>query len=251
MAGSAYFHMRAFWGAWDTTVSLSSYSGTALKSAGTSAVSGSGVGVRRAQLRFLRTAPGTFTDDVADMHFDFMNITSGDPDDTWTTTDYTDLEGYLSTWFTSIAGRMSTTHTWQEIRWYRVGTGITPPNPAERVTLTGAGGTASGAMSAPQNACSITIRNAAPRHWGRTYFPGLPAGAWTGAGQLGSGTVDDLCGATDALAVSAKTKEFYLGTLCPSLGSFLSAEQIQVDDVSDVIRSRRWRNVTYRKVLPT
>lgn len=248
MAG--YFHMRAFWGAFDVSFGTPEYTGSALVSAGTSAVAGSGAGVRRAQLRFTRTPPGTFTDDVAEMHFDFMNITGGTPDDTWTTTDYTDLEGYLATWFASVEGRMHTSHVWQEIRWYRVGTGVTPPNPAERVTLTGSGGTSSSVMLPPQNAASITLKTARRRQWGRTYFPGLTTSDVTGNGQLGSGTVDDLANATDALATSAATKQFYLGVLSGVAGSFFAAETIQVDDIADIIRRRRWRNATYRKDLP-
>jgi hypothetical protein len=251
MSAPDYFHFRAFWGAFDVTYTTPEYTGSALVSAGTSAAPGSGVGVRRAQLRFARTPPSTFDDDLAEMHFDFMNITGGDPDDTWTDTDFSDLEGYLSTWFTAVAGRMHTSHTFQEIRWYRIGTGVTPPNPAERVTAMGAGGTASSSMLPPQNAASITLKTARRKQWGRTYFPGLTSSSHTSAGQLGTGTVDDLAAATDALAVSAKTKQFYLGVVSDVAGSFFAAEQVQVDDVSDIIRSRRWRNKTYVKVLPT
>jgi hypothetical protein len=201
-------------------------------------------------LRFTRTAPGTFTDDVAEMHFDFMNITGGSPDDTWTTTDFTDLETLIFAWFTAVEGRMHTSHVFQEIRWYRVGTGVSPPNPAERVTLSGAGGTASSVMLPPQIAVSITLKTSARKQWGRTYFPGATTSSVTGNGQLGTGIVDDLANATDALAAGAATKQFYLGVLSGVAGSFFAAETIQVDDVADVIRSRRWRNATYRKDLP-
>lgn len=245
-----YFHMRAFWGAFDVSYGIPAYSGSALVSAGSSAAAGSGVGVRRAQLRFIRTAPGTFTDDVAEMHFDFMNITGGTPDDTWTTTDYTDLETLISAWFTAVAGRMHTSHTFQEVRWYRVGTGVHPPNPAERVTPMGAGGTASGTMLPPQIAASITLKTSARKQWGRTYFPGLASASIIGNGAIGTGTVDDLAGATDTLAAGAASKQFYMGVLSGVAGSFFAAEVIQVDDVYDVIRSRRWRNATYRKDLP-
>lgn len=251
MSAPFYFHARAFWGAFDVSYSTPGYSGAALVSAGASAAPGSGAGVRRAQLRFSRTPPSTFDDDVAEMHFDFMNITGGTPDDTWTDTDFTDLEGYLSTWFGAVAGRMHTSHHLEEVRWYRIGTGVTPPNPAERITAFGAGGTSSSPMLPPQMAASITIKTGTRKQWGRTYFPGLTDNSHTSSGQLGTGTVDDLCNATDALAVSAKTKEFYLGVLSGVAGSFFTAEQIQVDDVADVIRSRRWRNSTYKKILPT
>lgn len=242
--------MRIFWGAFDVSYSTPEYTGTQIKSGGASAVTGSGVGVRRAVLVFNRTPPGTFTDDVADMHFDFMNLTGGNPDDTWTTTDFTDLEGYLNAWWTSVKVRMSTSHSLREFRWYRVGTGVIPPNPAQRITPVGTAGTSSGSMLPPQCACAITLKTGRRKQWGRTYFPGLPAGSVTGNGQLGSGTVDDLATATNALLQSAATKGFNLGVTSDIAGSFFTADHIQVDDVVDIIRRRRWRNPTYRKVLP-
>lgn len=245
----AYFHLRMFWGAFDTTYSTPEYSGSSLLSGGTSAAVGSGVGVRRAVLVISRTAPGSFTDDVAEMHFDFLNITAGVPDDTWTTTDYTTLETNIAAWWTSLHSRVHTSHVLREIRWYRVGTGVAPPNPAERVTLIGDAGTSTSTMVPPQNALTVTLRTARRKQWGRTYLPGLTTGAYLGNGAVGTGTVDALANATATLLTTSASSDFHMGVLSGVAGSFFTAEAIVVDDVGDVIRHRRWRNPTYRKIL--
>lgn len=245
-----YFHMRVFWGAFDVSYGTPEYTGAALVSGGSSAAAGSGVGVRRALLVFDRTAPGALSDDVAEMHFDFMNITGGAPDDTWTTTDFTDMETVIGTWWASVKDRVHTDVTLREIRWYRVGTGVTPPNPAERITPVGVAGTSTGQSLPPQVAISITFKTARRKQWGRTYLPSITTDALTTDGAISTTVVDDIAAATGALATTAAAGEFYLGVTSNVAGSFFAVEQIQVDDIFDVIRRRRWKHATYRKVLP-
>jgi hypothetical protein len=246
----AYFHLRMFWGAFDTTYSTPEYTGTGIVSGGTSAASGSGVGVRRAVLVFNRTPPGTLTDDVADMHFDFLNLTAGVPDDTWTTADFVSCETAIVTWWFALQSHVHTSHSFREIRWYRVGTGVTPPNPAARVHGVLSAGTAGGVMVPPQNALTVTLRTARRKQWGRTYLPGLTTAAYSGSGAVDPALVDLLCTSTDTMLNSAASSDFHLGVLSGVAGSFFTCEQLQVDDVGDVIRHRRWRNATHKKILP-
>jgi hypothetical protein len=147
-----------FWGAFDVSYSTPAYSGAALVSGGASAAAGSGVGVRRAELVFSRVPPGTFADDVAVMHFDFINFTGGAPDDTWITSDFTTMETHLGAWWTAQKPYISSDYTLKEIRWYRVGTGVPPPNPAQRVTPIGTAGSSGGIELPPQVAASLTLR---------------------------------------------------------------------------------------------
>lgn len=246
----AYFHMRIFWGAFDTSYSTPEYSGAALVSGGPSAVAGSGVGVRRATLVFGRTPPGTFTDDNADCHLDFMNITGGSPDDTWTTGDYTTMETHINAWWASQKGFHSNKVTLNEIRWYRVGTGVVPPNPAERVTPVIVAGGSSLDELPPQVACSVTQRTARRKQWGRTYLPGLTSGWLAASGTIDSAVVDNTCTNMETLLLAAGADDFKMGVLSGVAGSFFTTEQLQVDNIADVIRRRRWRTPTHRKILP-
>jgi hypothetical protein len=241
-----YFHLRAFWGGFDLSYGTPEYTGSSLVSAGTSAVAGSGVGVRRAVLSWTQTAPGTIVDDARETHFDFMNITGGSPDDTWTTTDFTDLETLILAWHAAVKVYMDQTMVLQTIKWYRIGTGVIPPNPPERILSPADACTSASIVLPPQNAMSITFKTARRRQWGRSYLPGITTAALGTRGALSSSVVDVIGGATNTMVAGAAAKQFYQGVLSGVAGSFFATEQVQVDDVADVIRSRRWKNTTHR-----
>lgn len=239
-----------FWGAFDTTYDIGAYSGAGKVSGGASAAVGAGTGVRRAVLRFTRTPPGVSTDDVAEVHHDFINYTGGTPDDTWTTADFTTLETALVNWWVAIQGHISNDYHFSEIRWYRVGTGVFPPNPAERVTPMAGSGSSGAAALPPQVAISITYKTAARKQWGRTYLGGITVPALASHGAIDPDLCDTLGTATDALVAEAFSHEFLHGVTSKVAGSFLATETIQVDDVFDVIRSRRWKHATHKYDTP-
>jgi hypothetical protein len=245
-----YFHLRAFWGAFDLSYGTPQYTGAAIVSAGSSAAAGSGVGVRRAELVFDRVPPGAISDDVAAMHFDFLNLTGGAPDDTWTAADFTTVEAAINTWWASTKPMVHESHTLREIRWYRVGTGVVPPNPAARVTAVGFAGTSSSQMLPPQIAISLTMKTARRLQWGRTYLPGITASDIAGRGILQTSVIQALADAVDVLITTTASSDFHAGVLSGVAGSFFTTESIQVDNIADVIRRRRWRNPTARIVKP-
>lgn len=246
----AYYHARVFWGAFDLTYNTPEYDTASTHSGGTSAAAGSGVGVRRVELIFDRDPPGTVTDDVAEVHFDFMNLTGGHPDDTWTTTDFTTLETAILNWHAAIQSVLTSGQTFREMRWYRVGTGVAPPNPAARVTPVGASGSSASAAMPPQCAISITQKTARRKQWGRIYVPGCTEAAVGAQGSINPTVVDQFGLATHNLGTAAAGHEFYMGVLSKVAGSFFTTEHVQVDDVWDVIRSRRWRNATHKYISP-
>jgi hypothetical protein len=248
---AAFDRLRLLWGALDWEHgSGTPYSSSATLSGGTSAVS-PGIGVRRCELVFDRTTTKASSDPVI-CHLDFLNITGGAPDDTWTTSDYTTLEGYITTWLTTVRSFFEAGTKFQQFRWYRVGPGIVPPNPAERVNLltTPLGGTgAGGTVGIPQAACSITFRTAVRRSWGRTYIPATGCFV-TSSLEFSSTLVDNLTTATQTLVTSAAGSGFTLVVISRTLNAALAVEAVEVDSVPDVVRRRRWKHATYKKVLP-
>lgn len=242
---------RFLWGAvdWESGSGSPYASGDTGASLGTSAAAGVGVGVRRCVLHFDRTGLVTGADD-AEMHFDFLNITGGSPDDTWTSADYSTLEGYLDTWFAAIKIYVSTGVKLSAYDWYRHGPGIVPPNPAQRVTARSVPGTNGGNALPPQVACSITLRTSVRRSWGRTYIPGLAVGALQANGKLLTAGADAIAAATEALASSSNGSDFPMVVTSNHLSAVLNVEKIEVDDIVDIIRRRRWSHTTYRKILP-
>jgi hypothetical protein len=252
MALTAFTRFRMLWGALDWQAgSGNPYTSAQTAAGGASAAPGTGhIGVRRATLVFDRSSYSPADDDMT-MHFDFLNFTSGAPDDTWTAGDYTTLESALQTWWTATKAYSDPKTKLREIRWHRAGAGITPPNPAERVFIltTMDPGTGTAGLAVPQVACSITFRTAVRRSWGRTYLPfnGLQP---TVQGRLGNSTVDAIATATQTLVTTAAAADFALVVSAVRLNAALVVERIEVDDVLDIIRRRRWKHTGYRKMLP-
>jgi hypothetical protein len=252
MSLTAYTRFRFLWGAVDWQGgSGNPYPTAATASVGTSAAAGTGnVGVRRASLIFDRSAYSPADDDMT-MHFDFMNLTGGNPDDTWTTGDYTTLEAALLSFWTTTKVYSDPKTQLREIRWHRAGVGVPKPNPAERtyVLTTMVPGTGTAGLQVPQVACSITFRTAVRRSWGRTYLPFNGQQANT-QGRLSASTVDTIAGAANTLYGTAAAADFYLVVTSLHLSAALNVERVEVDDVLDIIRRRRWKHTTYRKLLP-
>lgn len=247
----SYARLRLFWGAVDLTAGSGTYTSAQRVSGGASAAPGVGIGVRRATMEFTQTPPGSVADDVRLIHFDFLNLTGGVPDDTWTSTDFSTLTGHLSDFWTAIKPDLSTTLTAGVIRFYRIGPGIVPPNPAEFVTgAIGTSGGSAGAPLPPQDALSITLKTADRKRWGRTYLPGLVATHLGSHGEADGTIISDVGTATDALIAAAAADDFVMVVYSPTTEGAHTVESVQVDNLVDVIRSRRWRNATSKYVTP-
>lgn len=240
------------WGALDWQQgSDNPYSAAQTVSGGPDAVGGPGsIGVRRSVLVFDRKLYNPADDDIV-AHFDWLNLTGGAPDDTWTTSDYTTMEAALLAFWTSWKPDVDQLTRLREIRWYRVGPGVVKPNPAERVfTLSPISpGTLTSASLPPQVCTSVTFRTAVRRSWGRTYMP-WDSGTQTPQRRLGAGKVDQLAGYANTLLTTAAAADFHQVVTSMHLSASLNVENVEVDDILDVIRSRRWKHTLYRKVLP-
>jgi hypothetical protein len=251
VAVTAYSRLRMGWGAFDLTVMQGQtpmYATTQYVTGGTSAAAGSGVGVRRASLVLDRQLIEAGADPCL-MHFDFLNMTAGNPDDTWIAADYVNCETAINTWWSAVAAYPHSNIKFTTVLWHRVGTGVSKPNPAERIMTVGAPVTSSGGAGAiPQAACSITFRTGVRKSWGRTYLP-LGPNAVT-AGRPTAVAVDAIANATNTLVTSLASQDFYLVVVSKPLASSLNVENVEVDNVPDVIRRRRWKKQTYRKILP-
>jgi hypothetical protein len=241
--------LRLLWGAFDfetESAKYPQYASTQYAELGDSAASGAGIGVRRATLLLTRAA-AVVADDASEMHFDFMNFTGGNPDDTWTSADYTTLEGLLTTWWATVRLNVPSDTAFSRILWNRVGPGVPKPNPAERILdiTTPSSGTGTRALP-PQAAMAISLRHPIRRSWGRTYLPighAVPAN-----GRSDAVDVDRSVAATVALAQGAKAADFAVVVTSPILSSALLVETIVCDDTVDIIRRRRWKHTNYKKL---
>lgn len=252
MAVIAYSRLRVNWGGIDfQNGSDYPYTDGQTKSGGTSAAAGTGnIGVRRASLIFDRASYSP-TDDDMTMHFDFLNMTGGDPDDTWITSDYSTLEALLETFWGSTKLYSDPKTGLREIRWHRVGVGIPKPNPATRTYILAAPvyGTGTAGLHPPQVACSITFRTAVRKSWGRTYLP-FNGGSLSTQGRLTSTATTAIATAASTLVTAAAAADFHLVVTSLRLSTALNVEKVEVDDVTDIVRRRRWKHTLIRTILP-
>lgn len=242
-----YFRLSGWWGEIEAyTTDEQVYSAAQRKPLGANATP-PGIGVRRCQLVFSR-APGGSTEDVATTHLDFQNLTAGVPDDTWTAGDFAALEPLIDTWWGSIKPKVWSQCHLREYRWYRIGPGIAPPNPPVRITTMDVAGTGTAPLP-PQVAVTVTFKTAVRREWGRIYLPAPAASTVnTASGRIVTADAVVIADATDVLMGAAAAADFLPVVYGRTRGKVYSVESIQVDDVFDVIRSRRWDRPLVRTV---
>lgn len=215
-------------------------------------------------IRWSRTQPTGLDDDYAQWSMNFAVQAAGVGnmsrlDDA----DAAVVENKMYTsWFTVNAHSIS--NDWQAVDciWRHFGAdqpkSDKPPyghklSPPWRLQTLGWTGTDSTPRMPDQVALTTTFRTAARKHWGRFYQGGFGAGqlAEANQGQALSGTCDELAGGMDSfltdLGDDARIINAWIWS--PVYGGALSITEISVDSVFDVIRSRRAKQVRYRKII--
>jgi hypothetical protein len=110
-------------------------------------------------------------------------------------------------------------------------------------------GTGSGLPLPPQVSISVTFRTAQRKRWGRMYLP-CPTTSWlTPDGRLDTAACTAIANAATFLTNRAQTG-CALTVFSRTLWSHFDPETIQVDDVYDIIRRRRFSQPTFRAQVP-
>lgn len=222
--------------------------------------------MRKLQVRFQRTPPGGVIEDIDVITMHFLKAPGGTPTNSWLDSDYTTLETALDTWWASLKLKYISTIQLGQYRWYASGPewDITPApyNPARRITERSVVGTAAGTSALPpQCAMSITQRTASRPTWGRFYLPAPGVGVLATEGIILSSAVTSLAADVVTMFNTARAANLLPvvftrargeytrrdGTVLPAkAASCHTVDSIQVDNIFDVIRSRRWATVTQR-----
>ena len=225
--------------------------------------------LRRMDALFSRQPSGGAPQDDAVCTFDFVNLTGGVPDATWTTADYAQVETAWNTFWSNMVSSYSASLKCKELRWYANGPAFKPHGttsaPLLRLTPVNVPGTASGGMLPPQIALTVTEVTAAhytvpPEHghpgqlrhrWGRWYMPSPAINA-----AAGTGSQDGRPASALASSLSSNAKTFYNAcrggnnlipvVYSPTTGNAYSVDSLHVDDIWDVIRRRRFDTPTTR-----
>lgn len=234
--------------------------------------------VRRVQMSW-NIGSGTLLDeDVRVCTFHLLKAPSGTPTPTWDAGDFTTAKNAFYAFWESLKQAYRTEITLSSLKFYREGPAILPPQPPvfseEPTPIPGALTTKP--LMPPQVAVSITERTAVRRSWGRVYLP-APCDGYNDGAILP--TLDNVGRLTDEFCswVADKADTLYetlrTASLLPVVyrkplparfsadairdgdeepdlparaGSCLTVDTLQVDNIYDVIRSRRFDRPTLR-----
>jgi hypothetical protein len=239
---TAYSKFRFAWGLIDY---LTDDEGPAYDAPTTAASIPESTNVRRCTIIWDRSA---YSMDRVQTHIDFMNITAGAPDDTWTAGDFTTVEGAIDAFWGSVKSMYHTGTVLSELRWYRVGPGAAPPEPTVRVQPRSVAGTSGTGPMPQQVAVTISLRTALRKHWGRMYLPVPTITQLAAGGLLSSVAVDAYAAAFNTLVTTVETADFYPVVYSRTKQRAYAVNRVVVDNVADIQRRRRPEKATYQKV---
>jgi len=134
-----------------------------------------------------------------------------------------------------------------QLRFYDVqsGPGIDMGDPVRVVEYNNVGTGSSGPLP-PQVAVSVTFKTAHRLRWGRFYLPGPTRAMCDNSGRLDPVAAQDIANAAAALANRGGTGAA-LTVFSRKHWNHEDVEQVQVDDIFDVIRRRRFSAPHVRK----
>lgn len=223
--------------------------------------------LRRLEVRWTRTPTVGVVQDPAICTFHLLNLTGGSPDASWTDADYLAVEARFDTWWTANLNDFYRPETkLAEYVWRADGPAFRPfgddLSPTLRITTKAIAGTYGGTSEQlpPQCACSVTevipatfmaygvgVPGSTPgtgrtqlrNRWGRFYLP-PPTAQFLNDGRWGQSFTDQVADDTKTLYDGLVTDQFIPVVYSPTTGSSWSVEEVHVDDIVDVIRSRRF-----------
>lgn len=224
--------------------------------------------LRKLQWRISR-APAGRNEDVDVCTWHFLKVSAGTPAAWVDGTDLPVLEGLYNTYWTALKVKFPSFMHEDQFRWYKDGPAYytlngdgtayvpTGDNPAVRVTEVDVAGT-SGATTGmpPQCAVTVTEKTSSRRHWGRFYFPFQLGTDLDATGLLSSTPLNAFLASTVTLYNGARAASMLPvvfsiqkpvrpkaggGTL-PAVGATAyEITSLQMDDIVDIIRSRRYK----------
>lgn len=229
--------------------------------------------LRKLQWRLSRAPSGGTIEDVAVMTFHFIKATGGTAGTYTDSTDLPAVETALGTYWNAIKSSKASWMHSDQYRWYKDGPAfyelngdgtayvpISGGNPAIRVTEVDVAGGWSSNINPPQVSTSVTEVTSSRKHWGRYYMPadGITPGA---DGRMDSGAVTAIltpavafynaCRAASMVPVvfciqKPERPKRPSGTLPAAPAVAYEVLSLQVDNLYDIIRSRRWDSATIK-----
>jgi hypothetical protein len=231
-------------------------------------VDGLSFSLRRFVLTWRLGAAGAEQDDARTMSLHLLKVDDDEPGE-WTPQDFSGVDALVSAFWSALVGFYSADLRLREIAAFRAGPRFDTPNtpgpPVYRAAKNAPGTIASNQQNLPQQvACVVTERTASRSRWGRFYLPSPSSSIMGlgGVGRFGSGYITAVANAAQSLyqgcldngavpVVYSKALPHRMkknGQMLPARdASAAKVQTLQVDDVPDVIRSRRIKTVAQRE----
>ena len=220
---------------------------------------------RRLQVSWTQDSFAVGGDDVRVATFHLLKLTAGAPDATWVAADFTAVINAFDTFWTGIKSRFATGTKLKRLAFYKAGPAIAPPQPPVNAVDRDVAGTSVYGPCPPQVAITVTERAGSKPNWGRFYLPAPDTGMVTGGGRILTAASTQMADAADTFYEACKTAGTPVVVYRPSLAvrprkdptlpnlparpaNAQTVEQIAIDDIYDVIRSRRWNIPLLRTV---
>ena len=150
------------------------------------------------------------------------------------------FNGKFASFWGSIQSNISNKVRFRELRFYDVpsapGIDMGPP---KKIYSYGTLGTSSTSALPPQVALSVTFKTAERRRWGRFYLPGLTTSGMDAQGRVALGIMGPIATAAAALCNRSGTGA-NLTVFSRLHWNDQDVQQVQVDDIYDVVRRRRF-----------
>lgn len=232
--------------------------------------------LRKLTASWTRAVGLTPPQDAAQCTFHFLNLTAGEPDSTWIDSDFTTVESAFNTMWDSLTSTYPATVKLSEYAWRKDGPAYRPHTPAPggllsptiRVVPKSVAGVGSTEALPPQVAISVTevipatftvtdvegsgtqVRN----RWGRFYLP-APAvqmginSNLTAGGRLRVASAAAIAGYVKTFYDACNAADIVPVVYSPTTGNSWAVQSLHVDDIFDVIRSRRYVEPLSRSVV--
>jgi hypothetical protein len=187
----------------------------------------------------------------------FLNITGGLPDASWITADYTAVETAFDTLWTNIKNKYSPAYKLAEYVWRADGPAFRPFGtslaPTLRRTARNVVGTSATEALPPQCAISVTETTSAKftvedvegvgtqlrNRWGRFYLPAITVDNVTN-GRITNSSAQTISDQVQTAYNACAAAGIFPVMYSPTTGHAWSVLEVHVDDIFDVIRSRRY-----------
>lgn len=162
----------------------------------------------------------------------------------------TDFTTDMQTWINTVSAHLSTKIKLKELRFYDVPAtpGANMGDPV-KVTAMNVAGTSTSLILPPQVSCSVTFKTEQRKRWGRFYVPGLTGANLDEFGRWGNQTCATFSTATAGLTFRGGTGAA-LVVFSRIHWNHEDPTEVQVDNVPDVVRRRRFSHTTFRSITP-